>query len=102
MKKLTSVLCGAVAAVCAAATAAFGGISNYSAAKAENAAENKKFALDTGAYTLKMDDSVTVDVSYAHGAYLYNKRDTSANIRLKFTTVSYSSAVTSAVYNGLV
>ena len=102
MKKLTSVLCGAVAAVCAAATAAFGGISNYSAAKAENAAENQKFALDTGAYTLKMDDSVTMDVSYAHGAYLYNKRDTSGNIRLKFKTVSYSSAVTSAVYNGLV
>lgn len=72
------------------------------AAKAENAAENQKFALDTGAYTLKMDDSVTMDVSYAHGAYLYNKRDTSGNIRLKFKTVSYSSAVTSAVYNGLV
>lgn len=102
MKKLTSVLCGAVAAVCAAATAAFGGISNYSAAKAENAAENQKFALDTGAYTLKMDDSVTMDVSYAHGAYLYNKRGTSGNIRLKFKTVSYSSAVTSAMYNGLV
>lgn len=102
MKKLTSVLCGAVAAVCAAATAAFGGISNYSAAKAENAAENQKFALDTGAYTLKMDDSVTMDVSYAHGAYLYNKRDTSGNIRLKFKTVSYSSTVTNAMYNGLV
>ena len=79
MKKFISVLCGAVVAVCAAATAAFGGINGYSA-KAENAAENQKFALDTGAYTLKMDDSVTMDVSYAHGAYLYNKRDTSGNI----------------------
>lgn len=101
MKKFTSVLCGAVVAVCAAATAAFGGINGYSA-KAENTAENQKFALDTGAYTLKMDDSVTMDVNYAHGAYLYNKRDTSGNIRLKFKTVSYSSAVTSANYNGLV
>ena len=101
MKKFISVLCGAVVAVCAAATAAFGGINGYSA-KAENTAENQKFALDTGAYTLKMDDSVTMDVSYAHGAYLYNKRDTSGNIRLKFKTVSYSSAVTSANFNGLV
>ena len=101
MKKFISVLCGAVVAVCAAATAAFGGINGYSA-KAEESAENQKFALDTGAYTLKMDDSVTMDVSYAHGAYLYNKRDTSGNIRLKFKTVSYSSAVTSANYNGLV
>ena len=101
MKKFISVLCGAVVAVCAAATAAFGGINGYSA-KAEESAENQKFALDTGAYTLKMDDSVTMDVSYAHGAYLYNKRDTSGDIRLKFKTVSYSSAVTSANFNGLV
>ena len=103
MKKLTSVLCGAVAAVCAAATAAFGGISNYSAAKAENAAENQKFALDTGAYTLKMDDSVTMDVSYAHGAtYLYNKRDTKGNIRLKFKTNSVSSTLEHNIMYGLV
>lgn len=103
MKKLTSVLCGAVAAVCAAATAAFGGISNYSAAKAENAAENQKFALDTGAYTLKMDDSVTMDVSYAHGAtYLYNKRDTKGNIRLKFKTNSVSSTLANNIMYGLV
>ena len=101
MKKLTSVLCGAVAAVCAAATAAFGGINGYSA-KADEAAENQKFTLDTGAYTLKMDDSVTMDVSYAHGTYLYNKRDTNGNIRLKFKTVSYSSAVTSGNFHGLV
>ena len=47
MKKFISVLCGAVVAVCAAATAAFGGINGYSA-KAEGSAENQKFALDTG------------------------------------------------------
>lgn len=102
MKKFTSVLCGAVVAVCAAATAAFGGINGYSA-KAEESAENQKFALDTGAYTLKMDDSVTMDVKYAHGAtYLYNKRDTNGNIRLKFKTISVSSKLGNAVMYGLV
>ncbi len=102
MKKFISVLCGAVVAVCAAATAAFGGINGYSA-KAEESAENQKFALDTGAYTLKMDDSVTMDVSYAHGAtYLYNKRDTNGNIRLKFKTISVSSNLASAAMYGLV
>ena len=102
MKKLTSGICGAVVAVFAATTVAFGGMNGYSA-KAEGSAENQKFALDTGVYTLKMDDSVTMDVSYAHGAtYLYNKRDTNGNIRLKFKTNSVSTTLANNIMYGLV
>ena len=102
MKKLTSGICGAVVAVFAAIIVAFGGINGYSA-KAEGSAKNQKFALDTGDYTLKMDDSVTMDVSYAHGAtYLYNKRDTKGNIRLKFKTNSVSSTLANNIMYGLV
>lgn len=100
MKKIKSVICGAVAAVLAAATAAFGG--NPYSAKAEPA-ENQKFALNTGAYTLKMDDSVTETVVYKHTeSYLFNKRDTEGNIRLKFRTVSSSYKLKSAEFYGLV
>ena len=100
MKKFKSVICGAVAVVMAAATAAFGG-KHYSV-KAETAPE-QKFAIESGDYTLKMDDSVTETVSYTHTeSYLFNKRDTDGNIRLKFRTVSAKTTLAGADFYGLV
>ena len=100
MKKFKSVICGAVAVVMAAATAAFGG-KPYSV-KAETAPE-QKFAIESGDYTLKLDESVTETVSYTHTeSYLFNKRDTDGNIRLKFRTVSAKTTLAGADFYGLV
>ena len=100
MKKFKSVICGAVAVVMAAATAAFGGKPH--SVKAETAPE-QKFAIESGDYTLKMDDSVTETVSYTHTeSYLFNKRDTDGNIRLKFRTVSAKTTLAGADFYGLV
>lgn len=88
MKKGIKKLFGiAVAGILAsAAVSGFGGIS----VKAEES-DLQKYAFDPGVYTVKMDDSVTETVHYKHKeSYLFNERETTGNISLKFKTVSAS------------
>lgn len=88
MKKGIKKLFGiAVAGILAsAAVSGFGGIS----VKAEES-DLQKYAFDPGVYSVKMDDSVTETVHYKHTeSYLFNERETTGNISLKFKTVSAS------------
>lgn len=88
MKKGIKKLFGiAVAGILAsAAVSGFGGIS----VKAEES-DLQKYAFDPGVYCVKMDDSVTETVHYKHKeSYLFNERETTGNISLKFKTVSAS------------
>ena len=100
MNKIKTFLCGAVAVI-ATATAVYGGGLFNSAVKA-TAEDKQLYTIDFGEYTPKADDSVNIDVSYTHGAYLYTKRPTDGNIRLKFKTVSYTAELQTGDYNGLV
>lgn len=100
-KKIKTVLCGAVAAI--ATTAALSGNNFTFAAKAADMAADAKFAINPGAFSLRMDDSVTETVRYKHTeSYLYNKRDTNGNINLGFTATSVSSGLSGTDFYGLV
>ena len=100
MYKIKTFLCGAVA-VLTTATAIYGGGLFNSAVKA-NAEDTQLYTIDFGEYTPKADDSINIDVSYTHGAYLYTKRPTDGNIRLKYKTVSFSTELQTGDLNGLV
>lgn len=85
-KKLKTAIT-AVAVALIAAVSVFGGVSVGYAEDVISSEE--KFAINSGVYTLKMDDSVTETICYRHTeSYLFNARDTKGDIRLKFKTVS--------------
>ena len=66
-------------------------------------AEETKFLIDHGVYSLKMDEAVSEEVSYRHSeSYLFNTRDTDGDIRLKFKTVSVSTELDGEDFYGLV
>ena len=100
-KKLKIAITAVAIALTAAATV-FGGALSVPHVGAEEAGTNK-YRIDSGAYTLKMDDSVTQTVRYRHTeSYLFNARDTEGNIRLRFKTVSVSTGLADGDYYGLV
>ena len=100
-KKLKIAITAVAVALTAAATV-FGGALSVPHVGAEEAGTNK-YRIDSGAYTLKMDDSVTETVRYRHTeSYLFNARDTKGNIRLRFKTVSVSTGLSGEDIYGLV
>lgn len=100
-KKLKIAITAVAVALTVAATV-FGGALSVPHVGAEEAGTNK-YRIDSGAYTLKMDDSVTETVRYRHTeSYLFNARDTKGNIRLRFKTVSVSTGLADGDYYGLV
>lgn len=100
-KKLKIAITAVAVALTVAATV-FGGALSVPHVGAEEAGTNK-YRIDSGAYTLKMDDSVTETVRYRHTeSYLFNARDTKGNIRLRFKTVSVSTGLSGEDIYGLV
>ena len=99
VKTIKKTICAVVASFVAAT--AFGALTTSSTVSAEESV-GQKYAIDAGDFTLKTDDSVNIDVSYKHGAYLYNKRDAEGNIRLRYKTLSYTQKIASDAFNGLI
>lgn len=100
-KKLKIAITTAVVSL-TAAVSAFGGAFAANGASAASA-EESKYLIDSGVYSLKMDDSVTETVSYRHTqSYLLNARDVEGDIRLKFRTVSAYTELEGEEFYGLV